>query len=95
MAADIDQSGGKLKELLPRPVRMSKGSSLLIKITGKTKPGRYAIALLCADKHNQPDSVDVKTVRIYQERYSEHCFRGSPLHGSTSEEISRHAVIGN
>ena len=52
--------------LLPRPVRMSKGSSLLIKITGKTKPGKYAIALLCEDKHNQPDSVDMKTVRIYK-----------------------------
>ena len=45
---------------------MSKGSRLLIKITGKTKPGKYAIALLCEDKHNQPDSVDVKTVRIYK-----------------------------
>ena len=53
-------------KLLPRPVRMSKGSRLLIKITGKTKPGKYAIALLCEDKHNQPDSVDVKTVRIYK-----------------------------
>jgi hypothetical protein len=53
-------------KLLPRPVRMSKGSSLLIKITGKTEPGKYAIALLCEDKHNQPDSIDVKTVRIYK-----------------------------
>jgi len=52
-------------KLLPRPVRMSKGS-LLVKITGKTKPGKYAIALRCEDKHNQPDSVDVKTVRIYK-----------------------------
>src|SRR6185437_3273818 len=43
-----------------------KGSSLLVKTTGKTKPGKYAIALLCEDKHNQPDSVDVKTVRIYK-----------------------------
>ena len=72
----IYQDGGKLaviadssqrgdvrvisSKLLPRPVRMSKGSSLLIKITGKTKPGKYAIALRCEDKHNQPDSVDVK-----------------------------------
>ena len=77
----IYQDGGKLaviadssqrgdvrvisSKLLPRPVRMSKGS-LLVKITGKTKPGKYAIALLCEDKHNQPDSVDVKTVRIYK-----------------------------
>jgi hypothetical protein len=77
-----DQDGGKLaviagcsqrgdvrvisSKLLPWPVRMSKGSSLLIKSTGKTKPGKYAIALRCEDKHNQPDSVDVKTVRIYK-----------------------------
>jgi hypothetical protein len=53
-------------KLLPRPVRMSKGGSLLIKVTGKTKPGKYEIVLLCADKHNQPDSVDMKTVRIYK-----------------------------
>jgi hypothetical protein len=26
----------------------------------KDKTGKYAIALLCEDKHNQPDSVDVK-----------------------------------
>ena len=53
-------------KLLPRPVRMSKGGSLLIKVTGKTKPGKYEIVLLCEDKHNQPDSVDMKTVRIYK-----------------------------
>jgi hypothetical protein len=47
-------------KLLPRPVRMSKGGSLLIKVTGKTKPGKYEIVLLCEDKHNQPDSVDMK-----------------------------------
>ena len=51
--------------LLPRPVRMSKGRNLLIKLIGKTKPGKYAIALLCEDKHQVPDSVDVKSVRIY------------------------------
>ena len=51
-------------KLLPRPVRMSKGKNLLIKLTGKTKPGRYTIVLLCEDKHAQPDSVDVKSVRI-------------------------------
>jgi hypothetical protein len=44
----------------------SKGRSLLIKVTGKTRPGKYEIVLLCEDKHNQPDSVDMKTVRIYK-----------------------------
>jgi hypothetical protein len=53
-------------KLLPRPVRMSKGGSLLIEVTGKTKPGKYEIVLLCEDKHNQPDSVEEKTVRIYK-----------------------------
>ena len=44
---------------------MSNGTSLLITVTGKTKPGKYMIVLLCEDKHQQPDSVDVKFVRIY------------------------------
>jgi hypothetical protein len=59
---DVRVIGSKL---LPRPIRMSKGRNLLIKLTGKTKPGKYAIALLCEDKHQVPDSVDVKWVRIY------------------------------
>jgi hypothetical protein len=59
---DVRVIGSKL---LPRPIRMSKGKNLLIKLTGKTKPGKYAIALLCEDKHQVPDSVDVKWVRIY------------------------------
>ena len=53
-------------KMLPRPIRMSKGRNLLIKVTGKTKPGKYEIVLLCEDKHKQPDSVDVETVRIYK-----------------------------
>ena len=59
---DVRVIGSKL---LLRPIRMSKGKNLLIKLTGKTKPGKYAIALLCEDKHQVPDSVDVKWVRIY------------------------------
>ena len=59
---DVRVIGSKL---LPRPIRMSKGKNLLIKLTGKTKPGKYTIALLCEDKHQVPDSVDVKSVRIY------------------------------
>jgi len=59
---DVRVIGSKL---LPRPVRMSKGKNLLIKLIGKTKPGKYTIALLCEDKHQVPDSVDVKSVKIY------------------------------
>ena len=53
-------------KMLPRSIRMRKGRNLLIKVTGKTKPGKYKIVLLCEEKHKQPDSVDVKTVRIYK-----------------------------
>ncbi len=53
-------------KMLPRTIRMSKGRNVLIKVTRKTKPGKYKIVLLCEDKHKQPDSVDVKTVRIYK-----------------------------
>jgi hypothetical protein len=45
---------------------MSKGRNLLIKVTRKTKPGKYVIVLLCERKHKLPDSVDMKTVRIYK-----------------------------
>ena len=66
--ADCSQRGDARvisSKLLPRPIRMSKGKNLLIKLTGKTKPGKYAIVLLCEDKHQVPDSVDLKWVRIY------------------------------
>jgi len=53
-------------KMLPRSIRMSKGRNLLIKVTRKTKPGKYKIVLLCEDRHKQPDSVDVKTIRIYK-----------------------------
>ena len=53
-------------KMLPRTIRMSKGRNLLIKVTRKTKPGKYVIVLLCERKHKLPDSVDVKTVRIYK-----------------------------
>ena len=46
-------------KLLPRPVRMSKGRSLLIKVTGKTKSEKYEIVLLCEDKHNRSYSARV------------------------------------
>ena len=59
---DVRVIGSKL---LPRKIRMTKGKNLLIKLTGKTKPGKYTIVLLCEDKHQVPDSVDVKSVRIY------------------------------
>jgi hypothetical protein len=50
--------------LLPRPVTLRKGPDLLIKITNKTRPGKYTINLFCTGKHQQIDSVAAKKVRI-------------------------------
>jgi hypothetical protein len=74
MAADIDQPGGKLKRTFAAAVAaVTASTSMSLTATmaahqghRKDKTGKYAIALLCDDKHNQPDSVDVKTVRIYK-----------------------------
>ena len=51
-------------KMLPRPVTLRKGGKLLIKLTHKTRPGKYAIMLFCTGKNEQIDSVDMKSVRI-------------------------------
>jgi hypothetical protein len=51
-------------KLLPRPVTLRKGPNLLIKITNKTRPGKYAINLFCTGKNKQIDSAATKKVRI-------------------------------
>ena len=51
-------------KLLPRPVTLRKGPNLLIKITDKTRPGKYVINLFCTGKHQQIDSIAMKKVRI-------------------------------
>jgi hypothetical protein len=51
-------------KLLPRPVTLRKGPDLLIKITNKTRPGKYTINLFCIGKHQQIDSAAMKKVRI-------------------------------
>jgi hypothetical protein len=58
---DVRVIGSKL---LPRPVTLRKGPNLLIKITDKTRPGKYAIYLFCTGKNKQIDSVATKKVRI-------------------------------
>ena len=58
---DLPVIGSKL---LPRPVTLRKGPDLLIKITNKTRPGKYTINLFCTGKHQQIDSAAMKKVRI-------------------------------
>ena len=51
-------------KMLPSPVTLRKGGKLLIKLTHKTRPGKYAIMLFCMGMNKQIDSVDMKSVRI-------------------------------
>ena len=51
-------------KMLPSPVTLRKGGNLLIKLTHKTRPGKYAIMLFCMGKNKQIDSMDMKSVRI-------------------------------
>jgi hypothetical protein len=51
-------------KMLPHPVNLRGTASLLIRVTDKTKPGKYAIALWCVTKKGQVDALDVKTVKI-------------------------------
>ncbi len=58
---DLPVVGSKM---LGRPVTLRKGPDLLIKITDKTRPGKYTINLFCTGKHQQVDSAAMKKVRI-------------------------------
>jgi hypothetical protein len=50
--------------MLPGPVTLSTGGNLLIKLTHKTDPGKYAIMLFCMGTNKQIDTMDRKSVRI-------------------------------
>ena len=49
--------------LLYRPVVVPGAGNLLIRVTGRTKPGKYAIGLECVDGR-QADAVTFKTVTV-------------------------------
>jgi hypothetical protein len=49
--------------LLYRPVVVPGAGNLLVRVTGKTKPGRYAMGLECVDQR-QVDAVVIKTVTV-------------------------------
>jgi len=61
---DVPVVGSKL---LPKPVTLRTGHNLEIKITDKTRPGRYTINLFCTRKVGQRQLIDSaarKRVRI-------------------------------
>ena len=51
-------------KLLPLPVTLRKSGNLLIKLTNRTHPGKYAIRLFCMGKNKQIDALDIKSVKI-------------------------------
>ena len=58
---DVPVVGSKL---LPEPVTLRTGHNLEIKITDKTRPGKYTINLFCTRKGKEIDSAAMKKVRI-------------------------------
>ena len=60
--------------LLYRPVVVPGAGNLLIRVTGITKPGKYAIGLECVDAR-QVDAVTFKTVAVRRQLAG---FTGSP-----------------
>ncbi len=51
-------------KMLPRAVNLHGHPDLLINVTGKTKPGKYAIALWCVTRKGQVDALDMAWVKI-------------------------------
>jgi hypothetical protein len=50
--------------LLYRPVVVPGAGRVLIRVTGKTAAGKYRIGLLCVNKRDQADAVNIKTVTV-------------------------------
>jgi hypothetical protein len=50
--------------LLYHPVTVPGAGDLLIRVTGKTKPGKYTVGLMCVDRHAQADAIVIKTVTV-------------------------------
>ncbi len=69
-------------KMLPHPVNMRHGGYLLINVTDKTKPGKYAIALSCAPKGGRVNGADVISVKIMK--------RLSPFKQPRTPALPRH-----
>ena len=50
--------------MLRHPVLLGKRGNLLVKLTGKTNTGKYAITLWCVNKQHLLDAMAVKSVKI-------------------------------
>jgi hypothetical protein len=50
--------------LLPHAVNMHKSGPLEIKVTNKTKPGKYTVTLWCVDPKHQTDAIDQTQVTV-------------------------------
>jgi hypothetical protein len=50
--------------MLPHLVALRGGGNLLVRVTDKTKPGKYSIALWCVAKNGLVDSLDSAWVKI-------------------------------
>lgn len=51
-------------KMLSGPVEVRGSGNLLIQVTGKTKPGKYTIALSCVTKAGQVDALAVTRVKV-------------------------------
>lgn len=51
-------------KMLPRPVNLRHGGNLLIRVTDKTTPGKYAIVLWCVTKNGQVDALAMQRVKV-------------------------------
>ncbi len=52
--------------MLPRPVNLRGGGNLLIRVTNKTKPGKYSIAFWCVTKKGAVDAMDMTRVKVVE-----------------------------
>ncbi len=52
--------------MLPRPVNLRGGGNLLIRVTNKTKPGKYSIAFWCVTQKGAVDAMDMTRVKVVE-----------------------------
>jgi hypothetical protein len=57
---DVPVVGSKM---LSKPVTLDKGHNLEIKVTGKTRPGKYTINLFCTRKSGERQLIDSATMQ--------------------------------
>jgi len=59
------QDNGVIRsQLLPQSISLRGGGNVLIDVTSKTRPGKYAIAFWCATKKGQVDALEMASIKI-------------------------------